>query len=253
MKPFKISHNLRVRSLQIVNHMLFIVGIFYLIYNFNYTYIYIALGMYYINGILGINIGYHRLLSHKSFVTHSIIEKMLTVFGTLTAVGSSLAWVSIHRKHHRFSDSDNDPHSPNRIGKLNAWFGFWIIENLETKYIQDLKKSKFHRYIHKKYLETHLLFVLLLFLIDPWLVIFAYAVPSCLVFHSASAGNLLGHAHGYRTYNTKDFSTNSWISNLITAGEGWHNNHHAAPWKWDTQEKWWEWDLPAYIIRLIKK
>jgi stearoyl-CoA desaturase (delta-9 desaturase) len=63
----------------------------------------------------------------------------------------------------------------------------------------------------------------------------------------------LTHYHGYRNHNTNDCSTNSWISTLITYGDGWHNNHHYNPSNFTTQEKWWEIDPAGWIIRLIKK
>jgi stearoyl-CoA desaturase (delta-9 desaturase) len=86
------------------------------------------------------------------------------------------------------------------------------------------------------------------------MVIYVFAIPACLCLHSTSAIIVIAHKHGYRSYpDVKDQSRNSWIANLITLGEGWHNTHHAKPYAWNNQERWWEFDIPAYIIRLIKK
>ena len=84
-------------------------------------------------------------------------------------------------------------------------------------------------------------------------VIFGYCVPASLCLHSSSAIIVIAHRHGYRTHACRDESRNSWIANLITLGEGWHNNHHARPWAWSNWEKWWEWDVPAMVIWAIKK
>ena len=84
------------------------------------------------------------------------------------------------------------------------------------------------------------------------MVIYGYAIPSVLVLHSTSAIIVIAHRHGYKTYKVDDESRNSWIANLITLGEGWHNNHHNNSRAWKSGEKWWELDPPAWIIRLIK-
>jgi fatty-acid desaturase len=107
--------------------------------------------------------------------------------------------------------------------------------------------------LHKYYFEIIVAYCLLLALIDPWLIIFAYCLPACLCLHSSSAIIVIAHRHGYRSHEISDQSRNSWIANIITMGEGWHNNHHAKPYKWSNWERWWEWDIPAVIIRIIKK
>ena len=96
------------------------------------------------------------------------------------------------------------------------------------------------------------MYVAILFSVNPLLVIFAYAIPTVLVLHSTSAIIVIAHIHGYKNHNVDDESRNSWIASLITLGEGWHNNHHANSKAWNNQERWWELDPPAWIIRLIK-
>jgi stearoyl-CoA desaturase (delta-9 desaturase) len=85
-------------------------------------------------------------------------------------------------------------------------------------------------------------------------LIFVYAIPACLCLHSTSAIIVIAHIHGYKSHPLKnDQSRNSWIANLITLGEGWHNNHHAKPYAWSNWERWWEFDIPSLVIRVIKK
>jgi stearoyl-CoA desaturase (delta-9 desaturase) len=250
----KLNHNGQVRILQIINHALLCSGLIYVYLENAYSFLVISIITYWIVGILGINIGYHRLLSHRSFKTYKIFEYLFSLIGVITTVGSAIAWVSLHRQHHRKTECLGDPHSPYLLGNMKAWFGFWNINELEIKLIQDLKRSKFQRFLHRNYFKIIVGYCLLLALIDPLYIIFVYAIPACLCLHSTSAIIVIAHRHGYKTYDLKhDQSRNSWIANLITMGEGWHNNHHAKPYKWSNWERWWEWDVPSIVIRLIKK
>jgi stearoyl-CoA desaturase (delta-9 desaturase) len=94
--------------------------------------------------------------------------------------------------------------------------------------------------------------VAILFLISPIWGIVLYSIPATLALHTTSIVNVLGHWHGYRNHATRDRSTNSWIANVISLGEGWHNNHHNKPNNFVDKEKWWEWDLIGLFIKLIK-
>lgn len=248
-----MSHNTIVRSLQILNHILMCFGLYYVYVSGEWNYLLISLFTYWFIGVFGINIGLHRLLSHRSFETWNWFEKLVSIIAVITTVGSPLAWVALHRQHHRTAEKEGDPHSPYRLGWFKAWFGIWPKVKLSPRIVKDLRKDKFQRFLHKKYLYIILAFATILMLIDPWLVIFAYAIPACLTLHSTSAIIVIAHMHGYRTYDVDDESRNSWIASLITLGEGWHNNHHANPRDWNNQHKWWEFDLAAYIIRLVKR
>lgn len=248
-----ITHNFKVRFLQVLTHLALFGGIAYCVMTSNYMLLLVSLLIYWTIGTLGVNVGYHRLLSHRSYKTYKPIEYFLSLCGLLTTIGSPLAWVALHRQHHAHAETEKDPHSPYQIGWFRAWFGFWNVEKIKTFYIKDLKKEKFYRYTHKYYLTIIVLYNLLLFAINPIYPIFLYAIPAVLVLHSTSAIIVIAHMHGYKSYKISDESRNSWIANLITLGEGWHNNHHAKPNNWKQGEKWWEWDLPAQIIKVIKR
>jgi stearoyl-CoA desaturase (delta-9 desaturase) len=250
----KPTHNQLVRGLQVINHLAAIVGLIYAVAESQYHYLITAVLFYWVTGVLGINIGMHRLLSHRSFKTYKPFEWLFSFIAVITTVGSPLAWVAIHRQHHRICERPGDPHSPYLLGNWRAWFGLWEIQKLDLKLIRDMRKDRLQRFLHKYYFEIILLYCCALILIDPWLLVFGYAIPACLCLHSTSAIIVIAHRHGYKTYDLKhDQSRNSWIANLITLGEGWHNNHHAKPYAWSNWERWWEWDIPAVIIRFIKK
>lgn len=249
----KLTHDQTVRTLQIINHILTFVGILYAIYYSEYYYLFLSCIFYYLLGILGVNIGFHRMLAHRSFSTYKPIYYALSVMGILSALGSSIAWVAIHRQHHRHSDTELDPHSPHRVGWLRSWLGFWGKIKIDLSNCKDLRKSKFHKFLHKNYIFIHGSYIFFLSLIDPMLIIFVYAIPTVLIFHSVGLFDVIAHIHGYRNFDTVDQSKNSWLANILTMGEGWHNNHHAKPSAYSNQEKWWEFDITGLIIRAIKK
>jgi fatty-acid desaturase len=249
-----LTHNQIVRSLQIVNHAISFVGISYIIATQQWIWLWVALVTYWVIGVLGINIGFHRLLSHRSFETRTWFERVVSVIGVITTVGSPLAWVAIHRQHHRAAETPQDPHSPYQIGNLRAWFGCWPKIKLDTKLVRDLRQDRFQRALHKHYVWIIAGYALALFVAGgPLAVIFGYCIPASLCLHSSSAIIVIAHRHGYKTHKCRDESRNSWIANIITLGEGWHNNHHARPYAWSNWERWWEWDIPAIIIWMVKK
>jgi fatty-acid desaturase len=254
-----MSEYQKLKCLQLLIHLLLPLGIYHIISSNEFYWIgVILLGHFFICN-LGIICGYHRLLSHRSYKVNASVEKFLTLCGVYATMGSSIAWVGVHRLHHSKSDKDGDPHSPYRENKYNikqafkVWMNLWTLDHFSPKFVSDLLRDPFHKYIHIHYYKIILLTIIILFLINPWLVVYVYAIPACLSFHGMGSNATLTHYHGYRNHNTNDCSTNSWISTLITYGDGWHNNHHYNPSNFTTQEKWWEIDPAGWIIRLIKK
>ena len=248
-----MNHNIIVRSLQIINHLLFFVGLYYCFISNAWSWLGISVITYWCIGVLGVNVGYHRLISHRSFETQKIIEYFLAIIGCVTTIGSPLAWSALHRHHHGHTETEKDVHSPYQLGWFKAWFGFWNIPKISPKLTKDMRNNKFYKFTHKYYLYIILSYVLLLALINPILVIFVYSIPTVLVLHSTSAIIVIAHIHGYKNHKLNNESRNSWIASLITLGEGWHNNHHANSKAWNNQERWWEFDPNAWIIRAIKK
>lgn len=246
-------HNTLVRTTQVINHLLFLLGLYLIFFHsVPVIYLFYSVLIYWFIGVFGINIGYHRLISHRSFTTYKWIEYVLAFIGCITMVGSPLAWTALHRQHHGHAETEKDPHSPYQLGWFKAWFGFWNIENIHPKYIKDIRKLPFYKFTHAYYFAINIVYIAILAAIDPIWIIFAWAIPTVLVLHSTSAIIVIAHIHGYRNHDSNDQSRNSWIASLITLGEGWHNNHHANSKAWNNQEKWWELDPPAWIIRLIK-
>lgn len=248
-----MNHNILVRTLQILSHLLMLIGLYYCYTTTNWSMLLYSILIYWIIGVLGINVGYHRLIAHRSFKTYKPVEYLLALIGIITTVGSPMAWTALHRQHHRHTETDQDPHSPYKLGCIRAWFGFWKVNHISPKMVKDLRKDPFYKLTHKYYFQIIAVYISVIALIDPMWIIFAYAIPAVLVLHSTSAIIVIAHIHGYKTYRLEnDEARNSWIASLITLGEGWHNNHHANPNNWKTGEKWWEIDPSSWFIQLIK-
>ncbi len=252
--------NTKIRLLQTFNHIAMIPAVAYAIYTQQYFLLGIAFLSWVIIGPISSVITLHRLLTHRSFKTYDWLEKVLSYISVFSTVGPTINWVAVHRQHHAASDRIGDPHSPyidNRFKIAQAvkvWLVYeWQIPNIPISYVKDLIRSPTHRFILNNYFKIIFIFSLILILINPVLWLFIYVVPASMTVHLIGLVNVLGHSHGYRNYETNDKSTNSWIANIVSLGDGWHNNHHAHSGKYYSGEKWWEWDLMGRVIQLIKK
>ncbi len=213
----------------------------------------ISLLLYLLFATVGGTITYHRLLSHKSFKSPKWFEYFGSILGALGGNGSGLAWAAVHREHHRFTDTEKDPHAPEYKGFFRVQF-LSMLDEPNIKYVPDLLRSKFHVFVHKNYWLINLAYIAACYILagtDG--IIFGYFVPTLLVWHAGSSINTVNHRLGYRNYETKDWSTNNFVTGLLVSGEGWHNNHHAQPANSRFGHKWWEFDLGYLIIKLVQK
>jgi fatty-acid desaturase len=252
--------NTKVRLLQTFNHIATIPAIVYAIYTQQYYLFAIAFVSWLIIGPISSVITLHRLLTHRSFKTYDWLETVLSYVSVISTLGPTISWVALHRQHHATSDRDGDPHSPYVDGKFNVgqaikvWLGYeWKIPNIPVAYVKDLMRSPTHKFIFNNYFKIIFAFSLALLAVNPVLWLFMYVVPASMTVHLIGVVNVLGHGHGYRNHETVDKSTNSWIANIVSLGDGWHNNHHANGGKYHSGEKWWEWDLMGRLIQLIKR
>jgi fatty-acid desaturase len=211
----------------------------------------ISVLIYTLIGCLGISIGYHRLLTHKSFKTSKFWERICTAFGALAFTGSSIGWVGMHRQHHKYSDKSGDPHSPSVQGTkmLVASYDFdpnkWTVRYLIT--------DKFHTILHKYYFAILLAWIAFFSLFGVSTLFYVVLIPAMISIWVSTISNYVNHKWGYRNFKTSDESRNLWINAIFTFGEGWHNNHHAQPGNYSFKVKWWELDAGGAIIKLIKK
>jgi stearoyl-CoA desaturase (delta-9 desaturase) len=232
-------------------------------FTFSWSGLGVCLALYLAAGF-GVTLGYHRLLTHRSFQTPRGVEYVLTVLGTLASQGGPLQWVAVHRRHHQHSDTSGDPHSP-RDGIWWAHLLWWMphVPALDEptrywRYVVDLVADPVHRFLQRWNLLVPLALAGLLFAVGEawggvglsWLV-WGMFVRTTLLYHATWLVNSATHLWGYRRYRTWDCSTNLWWVALLSLGEGWHNNHHAFPRSARHGHRWWEFDATYGLIRLL--
>lgn len=246
---------IKLRMMQLLLHAAAIIGIIETIQTDNLHWFWMSLFFYLFWGFFGSTVGYHRLLAHKSFETYRPIYYFLTFCGMMHVNGSPLTAVLIHRSHHKYSDTKRDLHSPVAHGILAAYFPEWFGKKVKINLslAREELKDPFFKRVHETYSGVIMLIFLILLYTDPLFLFHVMAIPFAMLYHVRGLFNVVPHKWGYRNHGTSDNSRNSWLINILTLGDGWHNNHHADPSKWNTKEKWWEIDPAAWFIKLIKK
>lgn len=225
-----------------------------------------AIVMQWLCACLGITIGFHRLLTHRSFKTPKPVEYLLSWLGSLCWQGGPVQWVATHRLHHQHSDSDEDPHTPRHgfCWSHVLWcFAFKPEFDVYEKYSQyalDLARDRGHVFIEKTTMLWQFVVAGLLYLWGYYLggammgwscVLWGTFVRLVYVYHITWFVNSASHVWGYRNYETTDGSRNLWWVGLLAFGEGWHNNHHAYPRSARHGLKPWEFDLTWLTIRTM--
>jgi fatty-acid desaturase len=223
----------------------------------------------------GINTGYHRLLTHRSFACPRWVEYTFVVIAVCCMEDAPATWVAMHRLHHKDSDEKPDPHSP----LVNFWWGHmgWLmVENRDIKnmamydrYARDILKDPFYMWLQRGmavawiYLAHLALIGAAGFAVGRWSggtteaglrlgaswLVWAGIARTVAVWHITWSVNSLSHMFGYRTYNTTEHSRNNWLVALLASGEGWHNNHHVDPNSASNWHRWWEFDATYLVIR----
>lgn len=219
----------------------------------------VALALYYVGGMLGIGMGYHRLLTHRGYKTPKWVEYFLTVCGTLALEGGPIFWVATHRIHHQKSDHEGDPHTP-REGTYWAHMG-WILTgqglhhdtSVLSRYAPDLCRDRVHVWLTKWHWVPQVVVGLMLL---AWggipYVLWGTAFRTTVGLHCTWLVNSATHLWGSRRFETKDHSTNNWWVALLTFGEGWHNNHHGKPNSARHGLAWYELDISWLQIKLLE-
>jgi stearoyl-CoA desaturase (delta-9 desaturase) len=224
----------------------------------------------------GITIGYHRLLTHRSFATYKPIEYLFAILGSMAIQGGPLDWVADHRKHHAHTDVEGDPHSPHvghGEGVLGAFRGLWHahvgwtwrVHGMATheRYAREIAADRGMKVIHYSF---------------PLLLVASAAIPfglgvaitgtvngglTALLWgglirvlvqsHITWSVNSVCHFFGDRRFDIDDESTNVWWLSLPSLGESWHHNHHAFPRSARHGLNRWELDPSALVIKAMMK
>ena len=207
--------------------------------------------------MFGVCAGYHRYFSHRAFATSRALQFVLAVVAQSSAQSSVLWWAAKHRHHHRFSDTDEDLHSPVRGSFFHSHVG-WVFErrNRGTDLVQvdDLARYPELRWLHRFEFAPAALVAVLSFAIAGWQgLVVGFLWSTVLVYHATFCINSVAHVYGRSRYVTADGSRNNALLALLTLGEGWHNNHHAYQSSARQGFRWWEIDPTYYVLLALAK
>lgn len=228
---------------------------------FSWSALGITIALHWLFGSIGICLGYHRLLTHRSLQVPKPLEYAIATIGALALQGGPIFWVAGHRAHHLYTeDYDKDPYSSRR----GFWWShiLWLFyrrpeifdRNSYRHYAPDLYKDNFYRLLDRYFLLLQVPLGILLYALGGWsFVIWGMFLRTVLLWHSTWLINSATHLMGYRTHNSDDNSRNLWWAAILTYGEGWHNNHHAYPNVAKAGWQWWEVDMTWWVIVLLKQ
>jgi stearoyl-CoA desaturase (delta-9 desaturase) len=231
------------------------------------------LAVMYLTSAIGVTVGFHRLLTHRSFQTFPWLERTFAVMGSLSVQGSVMDWVADHRKHHAHTDREGDPHSPH-VGHGSGLRGLWHAHTgwlLETQGQADWKRYAAELYEDPRMRRIGRRFpvLVLLSLLVPTVagfVLHGFTLGGALrgyvwgglvriffVHHITWSVNSICHFFGNRRFDIDDRSTNvAWLA-LPSLGESWHHNHHAFPRSAYHGLRWFEVDPSGVIISLLER
>jgi stearoyl-CoA desaturase (delta-9 desaturase) len=233
----------------------------------------------YLFGTLGINLCYHRLLTHQGFKVPLWLEHTFATLGVCCLQDAPARWVLIHRLHHQHSDEQPDPHSP-LVNFLWAHVG-WVlftnrdVNNLNTyeRYARDILRDPYYKKLERNlnwvwvYAASIAVFYVAGAIVGglwtrslmggvqlglSW-VVWGVFVRTVAVWHITWSVNSMTHVWGYRNYETGENSRNNWLVGLWSNGEGWHNNHHADQRAAAHGHRWWEFDITWLTIRALER
>ncbi len=204
---------------------------------------------------LGVTAGFHRMLTHKSFVAHPIVKFLLLVLGSMAIEGNCIGWAADHLLHHQLSDKKGDPHSPTE-GLWHAHLG-WLFRGKRADsdfYCSALLRDPVIAFVDRTFFVWAGLALVLPFLIGGWHgLIWGGLVRVFFVHHVTWSVNSVCHTWGARPYATQDRSRNNWLVGLLAMGEGYHNSHHRWPRAAIHGMDRWQFDASAWLIQVLEK
>jgi len=231
-------------------------------------------GVMYCITVLGIGMGFHRLIAHRAYQATTFLKTALVISGSMAAQGPIIFWTAVHRRHHSYSDRDGDPHSPHLHGEgaMEILKGFWHshmgwLFNHELTdwgtYVRDLLHDRLIFKLNRLYFVWIALGLLLPAAAEgliamSWLgfargFLWGGLVRVLVVHHTTWSINSVCHVFGSQPYQVKDYSTNNLVLAIPTFGESWHNNHHAFPSSAVHGLEWWQVDITGSMIKLCAR
>ena len=203
--------------------------------------LHLAIG--YLFAVIGLSVGLHKYFTHSSFKTNIFAHYFLMIISTIVTLGSHIEWAAVHRKHHRFSETKDDPHSPKYHG-YKVFFIYLLapfmkhLKDVEPKYAGKLIRDKDLVFVHNYYHLLIALYIILLFIIDPYLIFPLYIFPVFSSIYGLGLSIVAVHLNGK--------VQNNMLVHILTGGEGIHEFHHKYP---SSHEKM---GLSGIIIKLLR-
>ena len=202
--------------------------------------------------IICVTLFLHRSQAHRAIIFHPILSHFMRFWLWLTTGMVTKQWVAIHRKHHRFSDAEGDPHTPHVYGIKRVLFKGALLYNDASK-DKDMVNTygvgtpadwmELHLYQPHSRLGIGLLLLLSVFLFGWWGLLIWGIQMIWIPFWAAGVINGIGHWIGYRNGETKDYSRNISPWGIVIGGEELHNNHHLDPASARLSKNWYEFDI----------
>ena len=203
----------------------------------------------------------HRSQAHRAVEFHPVVSHFMRFWLWLTTGMITKQWVAVHRKHHRFCEQAEDPHSPRQFGIWRVLFGGALLYHAASK-----DQNMVNTYgvgtpadwvEHNIYTAHSRLGIGILLLFNIWLFGWIGAIiwgiqMIWIPFWAAGVINGLAHWWGYRNSETRDTSTNIVPWGIIIGGEELHNNHHQSPASPKLSSQWWEFDIGWLYIRVLQ-
>lgn len=208
---------------------------------------------------ISITVGYHRLFSHGAFKTNRVVRFLLLFFGAAAFEQSVLEWVSQHRDHHRYVDTDRDPYSIKK-GFFYAHLGWMIFWKHDTDYdnVTDLARDPMLMHQHRHYLAwaigAGIVTPMIVGILTGHLlaaIVFSVCLRITVVHHLTFFINSICHMFGKATYDTHATARDNWVIALLTFGEGYHNFHHRFAADYRNGVRWYQWDPSKWLIALM--
>ena len=209
----------------------------------------------------------HRYAAHRMFQMNSFFEKFFYVLTFISQGPSYLnpsAYAEMHRRHHSYSDTEKDPHSPHFHKSLSS-----LMKKTYSEYMSLLDKSfVFKKITHTpkwtfldKFADswftriTWILIYLALYLYfsNFWTALICVPIHSLMGPIHGAIVNWCGHKYGYRNFDLGDKSKNTLFFDFLMMGELYQNNHHHRPQKLNFAIRWFEKDPIYFMAKLMEK
>jgi stearoyl-CoA desaturase (Delta-9 desaturase) len=215
----------------------------------------LAVGLFFLR-TWGLTAGFHRYFAHRGYKTSRWFQFVIAWIGCMAVQKGPLWWAGEHRKHHRYSDKDEDPHSP--ISGSVWWSHIGWVLHRDRRWTDMTEMKDWDRFPELKWVDKYFAVPPLVMGVAAYLWLgwpgVVYTIASTVfLYHTTFMVNSVCHLVGYRTFETDDHSRNNWFVAALTMGEGWHNNHHHYPSAARQGFKWYEVDASYIVLWLMSK